>query len=260
MKILAIILLFLTISCNKNENSNKTNEIKISEDTTKIEPEDSSSLKVDSIKDTLKNEIANYGYENVDYSNAPKVIPEDSLNGLVLYYPGLTVNFPNVNYNCSYNSDSLVWLDTFNIGWSDAFGCGYGDYDTINIYKSENVRLVDLFHQGTKAYFFNDDGSGGVWTDDRIEIISSEVEDIYSQTDTIYTVDDIFKLEFPWKKNFEYEHSEIADKIVAEQEYRTSMILPHSYNFIFEWSVEHADDGEVEKFKKVVRIEFIHGD
>lgn len=201
-----------------------------------------------------------YGYEKYDYSKISKVVTEDSLKGLVIYYPGLTVNFPNINFTCDNNPDSIAGIDTFNIEWSDAFGCGYGEFDTINLFKSKNIQHADLYHQGTKAYFFNDDGSGGVWTDTRIEIISSEVADIYSQTDTAYIVDDIFNLEYKWKKEFSYEHSEIAEKIKAEQEYRTSMILPHSYNFVINWSVKNDDNEDYKNFKKVIRIEFVHGD
>lgn len=198
-----------------------------------------------------------YGLEENQYS---KIIPKDSLKGLALYYPGLTINFPNINMICDYNADSIAKLDTFKIEWSDAFGCGYGEFDSINIFKNQNIIDIELFHQGTKSYFFNDDGSGGVWTDDRIEIISSEVDQIYAKTDTTYIVNDIFKLEYSWKKEYSFEHSEISDKIVAEQEFRTSMILPHTYNFILEWTSKIDESKDYNNFKKVITIEFVHGD
>lgn len=151
---------------------------------------------------------------------------------VIMKVNGFTIRIPDIYSEGSWSdpimSASKASYDLFLMHCDDIFG------DTIRIEdRSELAGGITVEQQCSYTYFFNEDGSGGVWQEESIEIVEGEWRTIDMLPDGSWITRTREEIEAP---DMSQDADMRARQIVSEREWETYYFKDVLYNrFRFTW-------------------------
>ena len=178
-----------------------------------------------------------------------------SVKWLRLTFPDITLELPHFQYTCEY--DTAKWLsnDTVFLDMSAFGNCQAGKFDTIHIFKNKNVKDLRISQKGAKAFFFSEEGKGGMSTDEKVSNIWSEEINLELSGMDIFIRKNIFNSSKAKWGYFSRHDTLMVDSIKSAMQYYSD-VLPVYELITITWKNSNTDG----RCRKVFRLEYGYGD